>query len=680
MKYLIKCIGLAGFLCLATATQAQIWLSNQDIFDQAEEFFNSNEFVEALPLYHLLEKKEIRTANISYRIGACYLNIRGKKDRAIPYLENACKSVNSQYESRLDEENAPLKALLLLGVAYRIDNQLDKAIGMFTLLRDSVQKIDPEFVTVIDMHIERCNNAKMLNAFPGEPRTERLPDQINTVFSNYNPVLVGHDSVLYYMEERKFYDAIMRVELHGETWGEPENMTPVLGSDGDHVLVGADAAGDQLFLSFYEPLKAGEIYETHRNAEGKWTPITPLNENINTPFHETHASLSPDGKTLYFTSNRNGGIGGLDIYKSELDENNEWGPAQNLGDQINTPYNEETPIINSDDEILYFSSQGHMSMGGFDIFYALRKGDNEWRRPINMGAPVSTTDDDLFYYPLEEHVSGLMARLENPVNGYDIYRYNSMVFANSPRFSVKGKVPDVDTSNFKEYSLAIVQKGKPDTLSTETLTPDGKYDLLLPAGDFDIVVLHKQQAITRQELTLLDDAADEILLGSIAAAPQSESLVVDADTVSTPLKSPVAVADTFELRAIHYEFDQHKLTAEAENYLTALHQVLIRHPEVVLRIEGYTDDLGPEEYNRILSEKRAQAVQFYLVQKGIDRARLPIKGMGEQNPVAQNTFADGRGNLEGRKYNRRVVLIPVNQGSSVRFVAVETVPAYLRMK
>ena len=86
----------------------------------------------------------------------------------------------------------------------------------------------------------------------------------------------------------------------------------------------------------------------------------------------------------------------------------------------------------------------------------------------------------------------LMARLENPVNGYDIYRYNSMVFANSPRFSVKGKVPDVDTSNFKEYSLAIVQKGKPDTLSTETLTPDGKYDLLLPAGDFDIVVLHKQ--------------------------------------------------------------------------------------------------------------------------------------------------------------------------------------------
>ena len=137
-------------------------------------------------------------------------DIRGKKDRAIPYLENACKSVNSQYESRLDEENAPLKALLLLGVAYRIDNQLDKAIGMFTLLRDSVQKIDPEFVTVIDMHIERCNNAKMLNAFPGEPRTERLPDQINTVFSNYNPVLVGHDSVFRITSYNVCYTKLLR--------------------------------------------------------------------------------------------------------------------------------------------------------------------------------------------------------------------------------------------------------------------------------------------------------------------------------------------------------------------------------------------------------------------------------------------------------------------------------------
>ena len=193
-------IPLVFFLTLLQV-QAQIWLSNKDIYDEAEEYLNADEYTEALPLYLLLEKKEIFNANIAYKIGQCYLNLRGKKDQSVSYLEYAAAHASSEYMNSFDETRAPLKAILLLGVAYRIDNQLEKSIHAFNVIKDSISDIDPEFVAVIDMHIKRCENARLLNAFPGEPRTERLPDQINTAFSNYNPILIDHDSVLYYMEE-----------------------------------------------------------------------------------------------------------------------------------------------------------------------------------------------------------------------------------------------------------------------------------------------------------------------------------------------------------------------------------------------------------------------------------------------------------------------------------------------
>ncbi|MGD2035935.1 MAG: hypothetical protein PVF73_12810, partial [Bacteroidales bacterium] len=390
MKYFDRLTLLLIFqLYFSSAVFGQIWLSNKDIYDDAEEYLESEEYIEALPLYMLLEKKEVINANISFKIGTCYLNIRGQKDKSLPYFEDACRNITFDYENSIEETSAPVKALLMLGVAYRIHGQPRKAISIFEELKDTLANNDPEMNAVIDIHIKRCENAILLAAFPGEPHTEKLPDQINDEFANYNPVLVKHDSVLYYMEELKFYDALMRSSYGEAGWSEPVNLTPGIGSDGDHILVGASSDGDQLFLYLYVTPNAGELFTT-RLEENGWSDLEPLNENINTKYHETFASLSADGKTLFFTSNRPGGSGGLDIYMSKLDETNDWGPAVNLGPVVNTPFDEENPIINADNEILYFSSQGHLNMGGFDLFRSQRKGENEWRQPINMGSPVST--------------------------------------------------------------------------------------------------------------------------------------------------------------------------------------------------------------------------------------------------------------------------------------------------
>jgi outer membrane protein OmpA-like peptidoglycan-associated protein len=674
---ILAAIALIGLLWLPA--EAQIWLSDEDIYSEAEEFIDAEEYVEALPLYLLLEKKELLNANISYKIGLCYLNIRGKKDKSLPYLESAVKNISSDAGDSFTEARAPLKALLLLGIAYRIDNNPKKAISVFQMLRDSIIQKDPEFVSIVDMHIKFCENAILLDAFPGEPRKEKLPPQINDEFSNYNPVLVNHDSVLYFMEELKFYDALMRSRLKNGLWTLPENLTPNIGSDGDHILVGASADGTTLLLYNYEALKAGEIYITHFTENG-WSEMVPLDSNINTAYNETNASFSYDGETLYFTSNRPGGYGGLDIYKSEMDESGNWGPAVNLGPIVNTPYNEETPIMNSDDEILYFSSQGHLSMGGYDIFYSLKMGENKWHMPINMGAPICTTDDDLFYFPMEENVTGLMSRLEPPMStGYDIYQYYSMVFSNSPRFNVKGKVSDVDSSNFSDYAVAIVDKRTSDTVANAYVNPDGNYDLLLPAGNFTVVVQKKNELIGSSQIDLNDNSPESTLLADIPAYKTTGNeigkIIADIDTAV-----PSRVAnDTIILKTILFSFDDATIIEPYAEYLDKISAYLVKNKNVILKIEGYADALGPENYNLTLSEKRAQTVARYLLKSEVDKSRLKVSGKGEKNPVALNTNPDGSDNPDGRRYNRRVIIISDDENEGIIFIHKNDIPDKLKI-
>lgn len=675
MKYLAYSTCLILLLSLSeTQIQAQIWLSNEDIYNEAEKFLNAEDYEEALPLYLLLEKKDFKTANVSYKIGTCYLNSRGKKKKAIPYLEYAAANITKEYGNTLQETKAPIKAMLMLGVAYRINNQPYKAMEVFDNLKDTIGNSNPELSTLIDLHIKRCENAIVLEAFPGEAIKDRLPDTINNEYANFNPVLIDHGNLLYYMESMKFYDAIKQTNLKDGQWQTPKDITPDIHSDGDHYLASSSADGNMLILYLYEPLMGGELYYTNKTDQG-WSDLKSFNVNINTKFHETHASLSLDGKTLFFTSNRPGGYGGLDIYMSVKNNDTAWGPAVNLGPDINTPYNEETPFISKNDSVLYFSSQGHLNIGGYDVFYSKRIEKNSWAQPINMGIPVSTADDDLFYYPLENGLHGLMSRIEDGFYpSYDIYRYKYIHFPNTPRYRVRGNVSDSSLTGGEDYKIYVMDKNTGDTVQTVNPDNKGDYNLLLPDGDFLVVVADNNGAVSKTDLNLNNDPGETIELAAAKPIPIAEGIT---NTMTTTL---IEKYDTIYLNDILYGFNNFELQPASKEYLAQILKLMANDQELKLHIKGYADAVGNENYNLELSNKRAQSVANYFSSNKIGHTRLMVSGMGELEPIAINTNPDGTDNPEGRRYNRRVVITPVNLSTKFIVVEVINIPAELRTK
>ena len=316
-----------------------------------------------------LQERGLHSPNISYKIGECYLNIQGQKTKAIPYLKEATQKISRTYTGKsLQEEYAPLKALLYLGIAYRLNNDFDNALLFFNKYLQSLDDVEMENRRLAEYHIERCSNARELMAPRLNFTSDTLPKEINTAASNFNPLVTSDEKgYCIIMNQLKFYDAVMHAVKVDTVWMSPENLTPLIKSDGDHYVTGMSADGTRLLLTSYDPYRSGELFTTEFK-NGTWSEMQKLNGNINTLFNETHASLSPDGQTLYFTSDRKGGYGGLDIYRSVKNGTGDWDNPINLGPLINTPYNEESPFVSSDGKRLFFSSQGHYNMGGYDVF------------------------------------------------------------------------------------------------------------------------------------------------------------------------------------------------------------------------------------------------------------------------------------------------------------------------
>jgi hypothetical protein len=372
----------------------------KETFSEAEYYILFEEYEEALALYLNLYENGLDNAYINHRIGECYSQVPGQKNNSIPYLEEACKDLSKSIkEGSFKETKAPYRTLFYLASAYQTDNQLDKAIEVFKKFGKLVSAEKNYNIEYVYKQIQSCEAAKKLINNPLLIDEINMGKLINNEFSNLRPVISSDEKSLIYVSKLKFYDAILYSIKKDEQWTAPINITPELKSDGDFHTCFLSAKGKTLVLSksdkFYSNIYISRL-------EGiRWSVPEKLNKNINSKFLETFASLSNDGKTLYFVSNRKGGFGGTDIYKCEFDEKtNDWGEAINLGNEINTPFNEETPIICEDNKTLYFSSQGHHNMGGFDVFYSKKFFLNVWSKPINIGYPINSTDDNLFFYPI----------------------------------------------------------------------------------------------------------------------------------------------------------------------------------------------------------------------------------------------------------------------------------------
>ena len=401
---------LALIFLFSTSLFSQSKKEKKKIFAQAEVYYLYEEYDLANQLYLLLEDET--NFNIKYKVGVCYLNIDGEKEKSIPYLESASRHVSySANPTKFNELTAPLDAYFFLAKAYMVNDRVDEAMATLerlnNLARNEEAKGKLENVGYINQLIQECKQAILLKEEPIDFKKQILGGSFTDGAININPAVSADGNSIVYTERRGMINVIMYSKKIRGIWQNPIDITTALNAGDDCTTCALNADGTELYL-YKNDNYDGNIYYSKLVGE-TWSPIQKLNRNINTKYYESHASISADGNRLYFTSNREGGFGGLDIYVSTKDNNNDWGEAVNLGNAINTPYNEDAPFITQNDSILFFSSEGHTSMGGYDIFRSSILSGNTWKSPVNIGYPINSTDDDRFYQPINNGLNGYMS-------------------------------------------------------------------------------------------------------------------------------------------------------------------------------------------------------------------------------------------------------------------------------
>jgi hypothetical protein len=461
----------------------------REMFLEAESYFLFEEYNEALPLYLRLNEKFPENDNVNYKIGVCYLNNIYEKEKAIDYLERAVTDINPDYkENNFKETSAPLESLFHLGNAYRINNQIDKAIETYEKFREQADPVIYDH-KLVDEQINACNNAVDLKTRPIDIDIMNIGDRINTRFSDVNPVVSGDETKMVYVQKQQFYDAVFFSEKINGVWSYPRNIIPELGVDEDAYPAALSYDGN-ILLIYRSDNFIGDLY-TSRFSDGSWSTLTKLNDKINTKYWESHACLTRNSDTLYFTSNRKGGYGGLDIYYSTKDASGDWGNPVNLGSVINSIYNEETPFITSDGRTLYFSSYGHYNMGGYDVFYSSLLDDGTWSVPINAGYPINTTDDDLFFLPVQNGIYAYFPRfLDDGLGRTDIYKLEIYSGTHPRKFRIKGLVSfPTEALITKPITLKVIDLLSRDTVTqTNVNLETGEFSFDVPAGQYDLLI------------------------------------------------------------------------------------------------------------------------------------------------------------------------------------------------
>lgn len=686
MKYFL--LGIATFL-LTISSSAQMSEALKDKIIDAEYFFLNEDYKSALELFKELYDEDPANANFAYRIGLCYQLMPFEAGQSIPYLEKATRNMTFEYnEGSYKERKAPMNALFYLGYGYHTNNSLDNALEYYQAYRDSLPVDDVYNIKMVERQIISVRNAKEISKLPVSTEIANVGNRINSKDADYNPTLTADGNTLIFTREiwvdtlktntgeEEASERILKIlvsYLENDKWTEPEDISDDLATEGNCKTLSLSADGNELLLykddwndGGVTDYKEGTIYYSKKVGDS-WTPIKKLNRNINSASWESHATLSPDGQQLYFTSERRGGMGGLDIYVSYW-EDGDWGPPYNLGPTINTPYDEETPFILADGKTLYFSSEGHYNMGGFDVFYSRLLNTGEWSEPVNVGYPINTTADNVFYTPIKDGSIAYYAVARH--EGYftfgdlDIYELEVVIPVDeNPKVVLEGEIKLEDLNELDTTFIVNVI----DTLTGETIAEakpnleTGKYELEVSPGDYKLTFQGSNYKTNTKYI-------------SLPKVHTQSRLTINASMIPTS----ISTRTYFVIKNIYFEFNSAELNREALIETEKLHSIMKENPDLYIEVAGHTDTKGSVAYNKQLSLKRAQAVINYLANKGIEKTRFVARGMGEGISIAINENKDGTDNPEGRKLNRRVEMRIIKTDNDAVFTMQEQVPDELK--
>lgn len=371
--------------------------------------------------------------------------------------------------------------------------------------------------------------------------------------------------------------------------------------------------------------------------DGDWTKPVPFSSAINSADWDAQPSLSPDGKTIFFSSSRPGGKGGKDLWFTTRQAGGRWTEPENLGDDINTPGNEQTPFLHPDGQTLYFTSDGLPGMGENDIYLVRRNADGSWGKPQNLGYPINTkAAEGTLVVSLDGKTAYFAANPKGSAGGIDIYQFDLPEQVRpQPVTYAKARVTDAGTGNPLVAKVEFTDLQNGEIFVSAWTKPDGSFLVCLPAGkDFALNVSKEKYLFHSENFNLLETASfDQPFLLEIALQPITGSDEAAARPAPT---RPVV------LRNVFFESGSADLLPASTQELNRLADLLRESPAVRIQITGHTDNVGDDTSNQILSENRAKSVYEYLVQQGIPAERLRYKGFGETKPIDTNDTEEGR--------------------------------------
>jgi len=395
-------------------------------FLDGEYYVSQGQYVEALPYYLSVLKRDPGNCNVNYRVGLCYMKQNGDEVKALPYLKKAIDNIDLKYvEGKYKNPAAPPEVWILMGDSYLRQNLLDDASDAYKKYRDLIGNSDTKKLAVINKRIDDVATSKELQQTSQKLQILSIGNTINTKYSENGPVLSGDQNTLVYTQNRDAFEKILVSHRTGSTWGTPVEITRQIGSEGDCYATAISNDGTELYVINHDDVNS-DIFVA-KLVKGKWQKMQPIPGKINTKYHESSACVSSDGKYLYFSSDRPKGVGGFDLYVAEK-TGELWGNVKNLGKIINTDKDEVAPYISSDGKVLYFSSNGHKTIGNMDIFYSVKDAEGNWQTPINPGRPINTTNDELSYVYFDDTKTGYVSRnLPQGVGKNDIYSVTPLI-------------------------------------------------------------------------------------------------------------------------------------------------------------------------------------------------------------------------------------------------------------
>ncbi len=624
--------------------------------EEGDEIFEGPEVMwkEAIPHYLKANEFNPNNAMLNFKLGACYLQSL-ERDKALGFLEKAYQ-LNPSVEARLN---------YYLGQAYHFSYEFDDAIKFYSKYKSAViNNPNPWYRDELDMRIQQCYNGKKIIEDPIRVFIDNLGGSINTKFREYGAVISADESVIIFTSRRvgstggkidptineHFEDLYISYKQEDGSWSPAENLGKNVNSDDHDAVAAVSADGQKVLLFLGRKNNAGDLYECTLDGE-VWSKPQSLGKNVNTKdYHESSACYSPDGQTIYFVTNKPGGIGDHDIYMTQLDEKGKWGPAKNLGTTINTKYDEEAVFMHPDGKTLYFSSKGHTSIGGYDIFKSVYNETTQtWSTPENLGYPVNTSDDDVFFVLSADGKRGYFTSGKQPDNKgtLDLYMITflgpekPMVLNNEDNLLAEATAPIKErviapVVEVKEAQLTILKGVITDFLSKEPL--EASIEIVDNEANQTIATFKSNSKTGRYLVSLPAGKNYGIAVKKDGYLFHSENFDIPATAAFQEVEKNIelkqlAVGSKIVLRNIFFDLNKATLRPESTAELERLIKLMNDVSTLNIELGGHTDSRGSDSYNMELSKKRAKAVVDYLTNKGISASRLKWEGYGETQLV-----------------------------------------------